>query len=193
MYKYILLFAVSLCGFSYSAPETEVVALINQERQSAGVQPLAINWEVARLARYRAEEMPKLQFFDHNSPMYGNPDDMLENFGIEFNKTGVSIARGAADARRVAHAWLESASHRDKILNETFTHAGVGLSFSENGVPYWTLMLISCARSGTRESDDAVLPVLRRFDSIEASSSLWRASPFFLSGRIMLFSESMCS
>ena len=167
MRKFIMIFA--LCGFSYLVPESEVIALINRERPD---NKLAINWQVARLARYRAEEMQKLNFFGHNSPIYGLPDDMLLRFGIEFSKAGASIALGQETAQTVANAWLTDPKHRVKLLNPSFTHAGVGLSFCEKGLPHWTLLMISCTSNGTRGIEAPLLPVFNRWDSIEAKSSL---------------------
>ena len=170
MCKFIIFCALSL--FSFASPETELVALVNQERQNAGLSTLAINWEVARLARYRTEEMQTLGFFGHDSKLYNAPDEMLIRFGVEFCQAGVSIAKGQNTAADVFAAWFASAEHREKLLNPNFTSAGVGLTYSADGTPYWALMLISCANSGTSGSEGALRLVLRSCDNMAARSSL---------------------
>lgn len=111
---------------------------------------------------------------------------MLTRFGISFNQAGVSIAMGQNNAQEVVAAWLGSEQHREKILAPDFTTAGVGLSRCGEGSYYWVLIIISdisSANSETSGTDDAVLPVLRNCDKIEAKSSLCNDISFLLSGR----------
>jgi uncharacterized protein YkwD len=130
--------------FSFSGLETDLVAEVNKVREAQGVHVLAKNWEVARLARYKSEEMVELNFFGHGSRIYGEPDEMLLRFGVPFAKAGVNIAQGQETAAEVVGAWLTSRAHTENLLNAEFTSAGVGLAYSD-GIPYWTLILISSA------------------------------------------------
>jgi len=127
--------------FIFSTPEMDLIALVNSERVAHGVAELAVDWEVSRLARYRVEEMVRLEFFGHESRLYGEPDEMLVQFGVPFVTAGVNIATGQETAEEVVSAWLNSAAHRENLLNEEFTAVGVGLSYDE-GLPYWTIILV---------------------------------------------------
>ena len=129
--------------FSYSGPETELIALINQERQAQNLTEVSINWELTRLARYRAEEMQKLEFFSFESPVYGCPRGMLVQFGIPFEDVGASIAAGQHTAENVFAVWIASDEHREKILHPEFTSVGVGFTHNTGGKPYWTLIMAS--------------------------------------------------
>jgi len=135
------LLACAMSVFLFSGPETELIAEINKEREAHGVTALSVNWEVARLARYRTEEMIELNFFGHNSRIYGEPDEMLIWFGVPFVSAGMNIAKGQDTAKEVIGAWLSSPSHRENLLNADFTSVGVGLSVDED-ILYWTLILI---------------------------------------------------
>ncbi|MCL2576900.1 MAG: CAP domain-containing protein [Defluviitaleaceae bacterium] len=128
--------------FLFSGIETDLVFEINREREMQGVEALAFNWELARIARYRSEEMAELGFFGHESRIYGEPDEMLLRFGVVFSAAGVNIAKGQDSAREVVNAWLSSPAHKENLLNENFTSAGVGVTF-DDGIPFWTLILIS--------------------------------------------------
>jgi uncharacterized protein YkwD len=88
--------------------------------------------------------MVELDFFGHGSRLYGEPDEMLVRFGVPFTQLGVNIAKGQETAEEVVGAWLTSPAHTENLLNAKFNSAGVGLAYKD-GIPYWTLILISSA------------------------------------------------
>jgi len=123
------------------AYEKQVVDLVNAERTKRGLRPLSVNWELARVARYKSEDMDKNRYFSHQSPTYGSPFEMMRNFGIRFTAAAENIATGQPTPQSVVNAWMNSPGHRENILNSTFTQTGVGYSNSR-GTPYWTQMFI---------------------------------------------------
>lgn len=133
---------IFLCAFTYTGPETEIIDIINQERAAHELAPLAKNWELARLARYKTEEMLRLGYIGHYSPAYGTPRQMLDNFGVPASTVGVNAAKGQDNAGGVVRAWLTSPGHKKNLLDEGFTQAGVGFAYCQNGFPYWTIILI---------------------------------------------------
>lgn len=65
---------------SNSAFATQVVTLVNQERAKAGLKPLAAtNATLTKMALDKAKDMYNNGYFDHNSPTYGSPFDMMKN------------------------------------------------------------------------------------------------------------------
>ena len=143
MLAILLMFAiVPIYAFAYEGPETELIALINSERAANGAPPLTINWEVARLARYKSEEMVKHRLFGHESLVYGSPSQTLDRFNIPYSTLGANIAMGQETAQDVMAAWQGSPGHNNNLLNIGYTSAGVGLSWDDDGIPYWTLILI---------------------------------------------------
>ena len=84
--------------------------------------------------------MQKNNYFDHNSPTYGSPFDMMKKFGISYKSAGENIAQGQRTPEEVVQAWMNSAGHRANILNSGFTHIGVGYVESGN---YWTQEFIT--------------------------------------------------
>ena len=79
------------------------------------------------------------KYFDHTSPTYGSPFDMLKKFGISYKSAGENIAQGYSTPEAVVNGWMNSSGHRANILNASFTHMGVG--YDANG-HYWTQMFI---------------------------------------------------
>lgn len=119
--------------------EQEVVKLVNAERAKAGLPALKEDWELSRVAKYKAQDMHDKNYFDHTSPTYGTPFTMMKNFGITYKSAGENIAKGQQSATEVVNAWMNSAGHRANILNKNYTHIGVGFVKDGN---YWSQMFI---------------------------------------------------
>ncbi|WP_242944035.1 SafA/ExsA family spore coat assembly protein [Clostridium sp. N3C] len=124
------------------AKEAEVVRLVNIERTKRGLQPVTNNWQLARVARYKSQDMINKNYFSHNSPTYGSPFNMMESFGIRFSAAGENIASGQKTPAEVVAAWMNSPGHRANILSPTYNQLGVGLAISKSGKYYWTQMFI---------------------------------------------------
>lgn len=122
-----------------SQVEQEVIKLVNQERAKAGLSPLKYDWELARVAKHKSQDMHDRNYFDHNSPTYGSPFSMMKSYGIKYKAAGENIAKGQRSAQQVVNAWMNSPGHRANILNKDFTHIGVG--YVKDG-HYWTQMFI---------------------------------------------------
>ncbi|TSI20658.1 serine protease [Bacillus sp. HY001] len=125
---------------SLSEFEQRVVELTNAERTKQGLPALQIDNELSKVARIKSEDMQKNNYFDHNSPTYGSPFDMMKKFGISYKSAGENIAQGQRTPEEVVQAWMNSAGHRANILNNGFTHIGVGYVESGN---YWTQQFIT--------------------------------------------------
>lgn len=119
--------------------EVQVVELTNQERAKQGLAPLQIDENLSKVAREKSRDMATTGYFDHNSPQYGSPFDMMKSFGIDYRTAGENIAKGQRTPEEVVNAWMNSPGHRANIMNGEFTHIGVG--FVENG-NHWTQMFI---------------------------------------------------
>lgn len=124
------------------ALEQKVIDLVNQQRAYNGLPALKANWEVCRVARYKSQDMIDKRYFAHQSPTYGSPFNMMENFGIRFSAAGENIAYGQRTPQEVMNSWMNSPGHRSNILNRTYNQIGVGVAKSSNGTFYWTQMFI---------------------------------------------------
>lgn len=119
--------------------EQQVVELTNNERAKHGLSPLKADWELSRVAREKSKDMAQNNYFDHNSPVYGSPFDMMKSYGISYRSAGENIAKGQRTPQEVVNAWMNSEGHRANILNGDFTHIGVG--YVEQG-NHWTQQFI---------------------------------------------------
>lgn len=121
------------------AYERQVVELVNVQRARNGLQPLSLDAELCRFARVKSQDMHDNRYFDHTSPTYGSPFDMMRQFGITYASAGENIAMGYSTPEAVVNAWMNSSGHRANILSTKYTTLGVG--FVSNG-GYWTQWFI---------------------------------------------------
>lgn len=119
--------------------EMEVVRLTNVERSKNGLKALTNNWELQRVAGYKARDMTDRNYFSHNSPTYGSPFNMMKSFGIRYSSAGENIAKGQKTPQQVVNAWMNSSGHRANILNSNYTQIGVGYDSRSNS---WVQMFI---------------------------------------------------
>ncbi|MEU5403120.1 CAP domain-containing protein [Streptomyces sp. NPDC005963] len=119
-----------------TAVESEVLALVNEERAKVGCKPLSFDPALAKLAGDFSTDMATRGFFDHTDPDGDSPWDRAEQAGVK-NLGGENIARGQADAGAVMNSWMNSDGHRANILNCDYTRLGVGVHMGDGG-PWWT-------------------------------------------------------
>jgi len=125
------------------AIEHDVVQLVNQERAKYGLPGLKPDWQVARVARHKSQEMRDKGYFSHTSPTFGSPFEMLKAYNISYRAAGENIAMGQSTPQEVVRAWMNSEGHRKNILSKNFTHIGVGYVEGGSGRHYWTQMFIT--------------------------------------------------
>jgi hypothetical protein len=108
--------------------EQQLFALVNRDRQAAGLPALAWDERVAMVSRGHSKDMHENKFVGHVSPTTGAAENRVRAASI---KTGV-VLENIARAHDVgeAHAGLmNSPSHRSAILSSSATHIGIGVVF----------------------------------------------------------------
>ena len=118
---------------------TAVIDLTNAERKKQGLPALQAYPELNNVADMKAKDMNDKGYFSHTSPTYGSPFDMMRDFGITYQSAGENIAQGQRTPEEVVNAWMNSEGHRANILNNKYTHIGVG--FDEGGYE-WVQMFV---------------------------------------------------
>lgn len=127
---------------SFLSFQKEVVRLVNVERSKRGLSELSFNTELSNVATLKSQDMINKNYFDHTSPTYGSPFDMMKQFNISYRTAGENIAKGQRTPAEVVNSWMNSSGHRANILNANFTDIGIGVAKSSNGTLYWTQMFI---------------------------------------------------
>lgn len=109
-----------------SSDEKEVLDLINKERLANGLNALEFDYEIQRVAKIKAQDMVNNNYFAHESPVYGTPFNMLNNFKISYKTAGENIAGNSTNSGAV-NAWMNSQGHRANILNSSYKYTGIGV------------------------------------------------------------------
>lgn len=124
--------------------EKQVLALVNTERQNAGLSALSWNDDAAKVARAHSKDMSDRGFFDHTNPDGLSPFDRMKNAGISYRRAAENIAAGQSTPEAVMNGWMNSEGHRSNILNPDLKEIGVGYYKGETGYRhYWTQVFIT--------------------------------------------------
>ncbi|MFZ5646202.1 MAG: CAP domain-containing protein [Bacillota bacterium] len=109
-----------------TSEEDQMLSLVNRERAASGLAPLKSDSSLVKLARLKAQDMINNRYFDHISPTYGSPFEMMKKFGISYTYAGENLAMAPSVAS--AHkALMESPGHRANILKENYDRVGIGI------------------------------------------------------------------
>lgn len=124
--------------------ELDVFWLSNQQRVRNGLQPFGLHVPLSLVARDKSIDMQRNNYFDHHSPVFGSPFDMIRQYQISFRSAGENIAAGYTSPVRVVEGWMNSEGHRANILG-SFQYLGVGYHHSSTGTyrHYWTQMFLT--------------------------------------------------
>jgi uncharacterized protein YkwD len=111
------------------------LCLINAQRTSRGLAPLALDAQLGRAATAFANDMVARQFFDHVSPDGVTLLDRLRDAGWLPSSgawtAGENIAWGSSDLGTpagIVAAWMASPGHRANILRPSFATIGLGIA-----------------------------------------------------------------
>ena len=120
----------------------QVLELVNKERSKVGLKALTLSNELTDVAMEKARDMRDSNYFDHTSPNYGSPFEMMRHFGIQYRSAGENIAAGQKTAAEVMNSWMNSSGHRANILNSDYEQLGVGSVEGGSYGTYWVQMFI---------------------------------------------------
>jgi len=107
--------------------EARAILACNLTRTLLGLQPLSIDLRLCAAGRDHSEDMERLKFFDHESPVAGKKrfSDRAQNFGT--TASGENIFMGVADGARANSGWFHSPGHHKNMLS-SHRRIGVGRS-----------------------------------------------------------------
>lgn len=108
--------------------EQEVVDLVNQERERAGVPPLIVNFSLQEAAWRHTEHMADRKVMCHEGCGDGTPWQRISATGYQFATAGENVASGQRSSTAVMRAWMNSSRHRANILNPAYTDIGVAFA-----------------------------------------------------------------
>ena len=134
--------ASTMTGIAATGDERRAFQLINEERQRRGLRPLVFDGALTRLARYHSESMARGGFLSHTDRQGLDLRGRADALGLHgWKALGENIAynQGYNDPTAFAvERWMISEKHRENILNDEYTHAGLGVARASDGTYYFT-------------------------------------------------------
>lgn len=109
------------------ANERQIVEITNVFRFRHGSQVLASNIDLQEIARAHSEEMAKNNIVINDKFEVPKFSDKLKESSISFTSAGGNTAAFYVDAGEAVNGWLNSKDHRQTLLNNKYTHTGVGV------------------------------------------------------------------
>lgn len=125
--------------------EDKMIGLVNGEREKDGLNKLELDEELRNVARIKSEDIAENDYFDHTSPTYGSPFEMMERFGIGFTQAAENLA-GHGSVELAHEGLMNSQGHRENILRSGLTHIGIGIRPDEKYGYIFTQMFITKGR-----------------------------------------------
>lgn len=120
--------------------EKQIVDLTNILRARHEAGPVEWHAEAAKVAYGHSKEMSDEQYFSHTSPVSGDLASRLTNAGVMYSRAGENIAANYTDAPAAVEGWLNSDGHRKTMLDDVYTHLGVGVYkkyYTQNFIVPW--------------------------------------------------------
>lgn len=120
-----------------SSEAEEILALVNHERTSRGLQPLRLEVRLNAAAQKHTTEQAALGDIYHVSSNGTGPGDRIAATGYTFSSWGENVAAGQISPDEVMTAWMNSPGHCRNILNPGYTELGVGFLETNNSYRTW--------------------------------------------------------
>lgn len=135
----LLFLTVSLPAVEAKEPVltgSNLLSLLNQDRQKNGLSPLQGNPMLERAAYAKARDILANNYFAHTSPAGITPWDFIKNEGFIYKFAGENLAINYSSAYDLENDFLKSPSHRDNLLSPLFSEVGIAVvSGISNGQP----------------------------------------------------------
>jgi uncharacterized protein YkwD len=143
--------------------ETRLAVLVDDTRRKLDpkAKPLALDAELTKIARARANDMAQKNYLAHDAPNGDTSASLLmaadaqyqgllgENLAAQYYRPESGVDP-AVFAQRFLATWMDSPAHRDNIVFANYDRAGVGAAV--NGDTVYVALLFSTTTAGASGS-----------------------------------------
>ena len=138
--------SITVAATEFGRDEREIHDLINRFRERNNLNELDWDDDLAFLASEYSEKMAEEKFFSHYDRDGNSVAQRAKKLKItNWRSIGENLftCRGYSKFTRLAYdSWLESSSHRRNILEDIYTHTGIGVAKTRDGRVYVTQVFI---------------------------------------------------
>ena len=126
-YGYITTGKFEVLGRSSNITTQELLDDTNAEREKQGLGSLQLNSKLSQAAYLKAQDMMTNGYWAHTSPSGVTPWYWLGQVGYDYSVAGENLAKNYPSADATVAAWMASATHRDNIMNTSYTDVGFAI------------------------------------------------------------------
>ncbi|MBX3283114.1 MAG: CAP domain-containing protein [Acidobacteria bacterium] len=120
--------------------------LLNAKRKERGLRALVWSDSVAAVAREHSVDMATMDYFSHKDMNGRYVSDRADSMGLsKWRAIGENIAfnRGFSDPiSRTVELWMNSASHRQNLLDDHWKESAVGIAVANDGSYFFTQVFL---------------------------------------------------
>lgn len=136
-------------GYASNITVTDLLQYTNQKRVAASQNALELNDKLSAAAAAKAADMFTNQYWAHTSPAGRDPWSFINESGYNYLFAGENLARDFGDSKAVVEAWMNSASHRENLLNSRYHDVGFAVVNGKyNGYETTLVVQMFGAKSG---------------------------------------------
>jgi uncharacterized protein YkwD len=126
-----------------ASEELQLLKLVNDERQHAGIAPLQFSPRLMTAARTHSLDMATRRYLGHDSPAGDTPTERVRTAGIYYDELAENVFSGDTAhpedlPREAIEAWMHSPAHRANLLSPGFRLSAVGIACASSGNYYIT-------------------------------------------------------
>ncbi len=122
--RVVPLFAPGILGYASNINSQDLLKYTNETRAKVGLKPLSMNQELSEAAQSKAQDMFKVGYWAHVSPMGTKPWDFILDQDYDYVYAGENLAKNFSNSKDVVEAWYTSPSHRDNLLSSNYDDIG---------------------------------------------------------------------
>lgn len=120
-----------------SKQQDELLAATNQQRAGNRIALVGIHPALQEAAQKHAEWMALNRRMSHAGEGGNTFVDRIRAAGYPNSNAAENIAWGYTDAASCVQGWMNSAGHRNNMLNPQYQSTGFGAARASNGQWYW--------------------------------------------------------
>ncbi len=134
----LLFFAQNIS--SQTAEEQEMLDLVNDLRQSRGLNLLRLNTALNQAAFDHSSDMAINDYFSHTGLDGSNFSQRSIDAGYTGSPRGENIAAGNSGVEATFNQWKNSTGHLNNMLNNNINEMGIGHAYDSHSTyrHYWT-------------------------------------------------------
>jgi hypothetical protein len=106
----------------------EIIDQSNEARSRFNLEPLQVDNKLMGAAQAKAEDMARLRYFEHIAPDGTTAWDYMKKYDYYYVVAGENLAITNQSTQNVINGWLNSTTHRDNLLSDTYRQFGIGMA-----------------------------------------------------------------